>query len=47
MVLALIGLMSYGSIEVINSDDGIERAMVLFQQGAEALSMQSAGLVTD
>ena len=47
LVLAAIGLLSYGSIEVLNSDDGIERALVLFQQGAEALSIQSAGLVSD
>lgn len=46
-VLALVGLMSYGSIEVYNSDEGFERALVLFHQGTEALSIQSAGLGTD
>ncbi len=46
-LLALIGLVSYGSIEVMKSDDGLERAFVLFQQGTEALAIQSAGLGTD
>ncbi|MHA1571410.1 MAG: hypothetical protein ACTSWM_06285 [Alphaproteobacteria bacterium] len=42
--LALFGLVSYGSMEVIQSDDGIERALVLFQQGTEAIIIQAASL---
>ena len=42
LFLALFGLVSYGSLEVFNSDDGIERALVLFQQGTEAIIVQAA-----
>ncbi len=44
ILLALFGLVGYGSIEVINSDDGIGRALVLFQQGTDAIVVQATNL---
>ena len=44
LALAVVALIGLGSLGILQSDAGLERAIVLFQQGTEALAIQSNGL---